>query len=218
MLQVQTLRVATEEFRECENVASPLTCLPMGGSSKSPQCAIALGSFPLLLVGITSVLSARQMLGRRDLVAWGTLSLGSRWQAATAFLRLQATCLQAEASWLSALEADRPALLCSVWSQEHSWTYQNWPPITQTHICLDTGSLSLTVDFAQKAIVPHWNCRPLFPRHTLGHVRTRPYPRTLFSGEPDVKLLMRTMLPLFQVLRSTFVIYCNLNNCINLHA
>lgn len=78
MLQVQTLRVATEEFRECENVASPLTCLPMGGSSNSPQCAIALGSFPLLLVGITSVLSARQMLGRRDLVAWGTLSLGSR--------------------------------------------------------------------------------------------------------------------------------------------
>lgn len=135
----------------------------MGGSSKSPQCAIALGSFPLPLVGITSVLSARQMLGRRDLVAWGTLSLGSRWQAATAFLRLQATCLQAEASWLSALEADRPALLCSVWSQEHSWTYQNWPPITQTHICLDTGSLSLTVDFAQKAIVPHWNCCPLFP-------------------------------------------------------
>lgn len=78
MLQVQTLPVATEELRECENVAPPLICLPVGGSSKSPQCAIAVGSFPLPLSGITSVLSARQMLGRRDLGAWGTLSLGSR--------------------------------------------------------------------------------------------------------------------------------------------
>lgn len=114
----------------------PLICLPMGGSSKSSQCATVLGPFPVPLVGITSVLSARQMLGRRDLVAWGPLNVGSRWQAATAFYRLQATCLQAEASWLPAPGADRPALLCSVWSQKHSWTYQNWPLITQTHICL----------------------------------------------------------------------------------
>lgn len=64
-LPIQTLRVAREEVRECENAAPPLICLPMGGSLKSPQCALPLGSFPQLLVGITSVLSARQMLGRR---------------------------------------------------------------------------------------------------------------------------------------------------------
>lgn len=148
-----------------------------------------------------------------DLMAWNPLNLGSGWQAMTAFLRLQATCHQAEASWLPALGADRRALLSSVWSQKPSWAYQNPPPTTRTHVCLDDWSLSLIANVAKKAIVPHWNCSS-----QLEHVRTRPCSRTPFSGESDVKLLMRTMLPLFQVLRSTFVIYCNLNNCINLHA